>query len=127
MAVFLPSSVGPVFFSPAQSEHTPVERLPHWLGQLPSICVVPHLQSRRALPDALWLVRAQVGFSVTPTQGTLAPRGGANNVCDPTRPYSDSQQLKITHQGHPASEPAFLVVKTEEEQWTFKLVFETSE
>ena len=25
--------------------------------------------------------------TLTPLQGNLAPRGGANNVCDPSKPY----------------------------------------
>ena len=30
-----------------------------------------------------------------PDRGVLAPRGGANNVCDTSKPYSDSCTLKI--------------------------------
>jgi hypothetical protein len=30
---------------------------------------------------------AAVAVTVTPESGNLAPRGGANNVCDPSKPY----------------------------------------
>jgi len=67
-------------------------------------------------------VTAPEAWSVTPNEGTLAPRGGANNVCDPGKPYSDAIQVQVTSLAGPAGEePAFLVIKTEEEQWTFEL------
>jgi len=66
-----------------------------------------------------------VGLEVFPHKGTLAPRGGANNVCDPSKPYSDSQHLEIRWDGR-ASSNAFLVVKTEEEQWTFLITAEAA-
>merc|ERR1712070_1232155 len=72
-----------------------------------------------------------VTFSVGPIRGTLAPQGGANNVCDPSRPYSDSATVSVLWEGGrdgavlgvPPVVPAggvALVVKTEEEQWTYQ-------
>lgn len=67
---------------------------------------------------------AAPNFSVAPTSGTLAPRGGANNVCDASKPYHDGVVLGVRCTAPPAvdhAEQQFLVVKTEEEQWTFAL------
>lgn len=67
---------------------------------------------------------ASACFAVaSPASGTLAPRGGANNVCDPSQPYSDAALIRVRCLAAAAAidrlQPAFLVVKTEEEQWTF--------
>lgn len=52
--------------------------------------------------------------AVEPRVGMLAPRGGANN-------FSDKSQLKV--QGNIGSQGnAWLVVGTEAEKWTYKLV-----
>ena len=56
---------------------------------------------------------------ISAAQGTLAPRGGANNVCDDSSPYLDSAVLVVRCEVAPAR--AMLVVKTEEQQWTFSL------
>ena len=58
-------------------------------------------------------------FAVSPRKGTLAPRGGANNVCDPSKPYSDAIELTVLRQR--AGRGARLLVRTEEEQWMFLL------
>ena len=62
-------------------------------------------------------------FEASPSKGTLAPRGGANNVCDPSKPYSDEAQLTIRWRcgGAPQQLPssARLLVRTEEDQWLF--------
>ncbi|CAB9509382.1 expressed unknown protein [Seminavis robusta] len=34
--------------------------------------------------------------TVSPATGHLAPRGGSSNLCDPSKPYSDSSQIQIT-------------------------------
>ena len=60
-------------------------------------------------------------WAVEPWQGTLAPRGGANNVCDPSKPYSDTQTLAVRCCGGEVGDEALLVVGTEEEQWTYSL------
>eukprot|EP00290_Baffinella_frigidus_P048771 CAMPEP_0180386106 /NCGR_PEP_ID=MMETSP0989-20121125/29480_1 /TAXON_ID=697907 /ORGANISM="non described non described, Strain CCMP2293" /LENGTH=290 /DNA_ID=CAMNT_0022386783 /DNA_START=27 /DNA_END=899 /DNA_ORIENTATION=- len=31
-----------------------------------------------------------------PSSGTLAPRGGANNVCDPSKPYADTARVTLS-------------------------------
>ena len=73
---------------------------------------------------------AAAPFTVTPNHGTLAPRGGANNVCDETKPYADFASLRVAAtaeveaaMGAAAGAPAeaHLVVGTEEEQWTWEL------
>jgi len=64
-------------------------------------------------PDGPW--------AVEPWQGTLAPRGGANNVCDPSKPYADTQTLAVRCCGGEVGDEALLVVGTEEEQWTYSL------
>ena len=58
-------------------------------------------------------------FEASPTCGDLAPRGGANNVCDETRPYLDHAVITVR-----ARQPGAgtLLVRTEEEQWVFRLV-----
>jgi hypothetical protein len=42
---------------------------------------------------------AAAGVRVHPASGVLAPRGGANNVCDPSKPYSDGCDLEVTMPG----------------------------
>ena len=60
-------------------------------------------------------------FAVSPRKGTLAPRGGANNVCDPSKPYSDAIELTVRRCGSAPAGGARLLVRTEEEQWMFLL------
>ena len=57
----------------------------------------------------------------SPASGTLAPRGGASNVCDESKPYSDGAAVRVRCIDAAAGRPSHLVVKTEEEQWTFAL------
>lgn len=62
---------------------------------------------------------AENEFRVTPCNGCLAPRGGANNACDETRPYTDECLVTISrvadapllHGEH--ERVLFLVVRTE--------------
>mmetsp|Transcript_37032 Transcript_37032/g.61327 ORF Transcript_37032/g.61327 Transcript_37032/m.61327 type:complete len:178 (-) Transcript_37032:13-546(-) len=65
------------------------------------------------------------GLEVQPAAGILAPRGGANNACDPSKPYSDSQHFEIRWDGKTSCN-VFLVVGTEEEQWTFSITAEAT-
>lgn len=56
--------------------------------------------------------------------GDLAPRGGANNVCDETKPYLDNVEVAVrcvAPQDAGGSGEWALVVATEEEQWTWRL------
>jgi len=82
-----------------------------------------------------------IGLAVTPQSGFLAPRGGASNACDESQPYSDAAVLRVTQRGPEAPGTSasaatsssssssddnnnvdlWLVVGTEEEQWTYKL------
>ena len=59
-------------------------------------------------------------IEISPSCGDLAPRGGANNVCDPDKPYRDWAELRIRATGLVRGE-ASLLVRTEEEQWLFTL------
>lgn len=91
--------------------------------------------------------RVGSGVRAEPAGGTLAPRGGANNACDASRPYPDWVKVSVVVEpagggespmalfagaaaerggGRKEDMPGglFLVVKTEEEQWTFALVAE---
>ena len=58
-------------------------------------------------------------FELGRAEGTLAPRGGANNVCDPSKPYSDRARVVIKCVRNPAS--AILLIRTEQSQLTFDL------
>lgn len=58
-------------------------------------------------------------FELGQAEGTLAPRGGANNVCDPSKPYSDRACVVIKCVRIPAS--AILLIRTEQSQLTFDL------
>ena len=65
-------------------------------------------------------------LSVAPKTGFLAPRGGASNACDASRPYLDTATIRVTQSGdsNSAGSPRdnlWLVVGTEEEQWAYKL------
>ena len=52
---------------------------------------------------------------VEPRVGVLAPRGGTNH-------YSDTAQLKVTGAGSSGNNTTWLVVGTEAETWTYKLI-----
>ena len=58
-------------------------------------------------------------FVAAPVSGTLAPRGGANNVCDEARPYLDHVEIGVQARGRGE---ATMLVRTEEEQWVFRLL-----
>lgn len=70
---------------------------------------------------------SQSAFSVTPCNGILAPRGGANNACDECRPYSDKWDLKLAlstnfnDMDYIAREEEFLVVRTECYHWVWRI------
>jgi len=61
-----------------------------------------------------------------PAKGKLAPRGGASNLCDPNRPYSDSAtiQIRFSPGARDRALPleCFLLIATEEEKWYYKLL-----
>jgi hypothetical protein len=52
---------------------------------------------------------------VEPRVGMLAPRGGANN-------FSDTAKLQVRRSGNGSHGSAWLVIGTEAERWTYKLV-----
>ena len=64
-----------------------------------------------------------VPFSVSPSNGTLAPRGGASNLCDETKPYLDYANISIERIGGAANDKDgwLLVVGTEAEVWRYRL------
>jgi hypothetical protein len=55
--------------------------------------------------------------------GHLAPRGGASNVCDPSKPYSDTANIFIRclDLDRLRDEHWWLLVGTEEEKWYYRL------
>lgn len=65
---------------------------------------------------------AAAAYSVEPSSGPLSPRGGANNVCDESKPYLDFADVTVRMRpGAAAVEGATLLVRTEEEQWVVRL------
>lgn len=67
-------------------------------------------------------------IQVKPKYGSLAPRGGASNACDRTKPYSDRATIRITQGSssslHTVNDEIWLVLGTEEEKWYYKLILE---
>ncbi|GFH60733.1 hypothetical protein CTEN210_17209 [Chaetoceros tenuissimus] len=67
-------------------------------------------------------------IQVKPKHGSLAPRGGASNACDRTKPYSDRATIRITHGSSSSlrttNDEIWLVLGTEEEKWYYKLILE---
>jgi len=59
-------------------------------------------------------------FRVQPWSGQLAPRGGSPNLCDPSKPYSDSDVLEIVCTSS-TSKDFWLVVGTEADQWYYRI------
>lgn len=63
-------------------------------------------------------------FNLSPLTGTLAPRGGAWNICDETKPYLDYAHISIERIGDAAKSDKdgwLLVVGTEAEVWRYRL------
>jgi len=65
-------------------------------------------------------------FRVSPSSGSLAPRGGASNVCDDTKPYLDSATILIEWVGDAGGvgeggNEWLLVAGTEAEVWRYRL------
>jgi hypothetical protein len=63
-------------------------------------------------------------FNLSPLTGTLAPRGGASNICDETKPYLDYAHISIERIGDAAKSDKdgwLLVVGTEAEVWRYRL------
>lgn len=63
------------------------------------------------------------GFAASPATGTLAPRGGASNVCDEDKPYSDRAVIAVDWSGgeEGAGLERLLVVGTEAAVWRYHL------
>ena len=62
-----------------------------------------------------------------PHSGNLAPRGGANNVCDVSKPYEDSVDLVVRRaspvgEAPPSDEASLLLIRTEEDCWLYRIV-----
>ena len=60
------------------------------------------------------------------SHGTLAPKGGAANACDVSKPYSDTATVSIrcladAIQHFDPNDDYFLVIGTEEEKWYYRL------
>jgi len=76
-----------------------------------------------------------IPYRVSPRLGHLAPRGGASNACDASKPYSDSVTLCIYHKESTTIDMTllddtdtvvewWLVAGTEEEKWYYKLKYD---
>jgi len=65
---------------------------------------------------------------ITPATGHLAPRGGSSNLCDPSKPYSDSATLQVIYNSafdassfDETGNACLLVIGTEAETWRYWL------
>jgi len=67
----------------------------------------------------------QQSFRISSLRGVLAPRGGASNACDASKPYSDSAhitiELIVDDHATIAGGEVLLVVGTEAEIWRYEL------
>ncbi len=67
----------------------------------------------------------QQSFRISSLRGVLAPRGGASNACDASKPYSDSAhitiELIVDDHAIIAGGEVLLVVGTEAEIWRYEL------
>jgi len=66
-------------------------------------------------------------LTVYPETGSLAPRGGAANVCDENKPYLDSASLTVVETGWNEvndfrNEFMWLIIGTEETSWKYRIV-----
>uniref|UniRef100_A0A7S4UN97 NADH:ubiquinone oxidoreductase intermediate-associated protein 30 domain-containing protein n=1 Tax=Ditylum brightwellii TaxID=49249 RepID=A0A7S4UN97_9STRA len=76
---------------------------------------------------------SELGLRISPSNGNLAPRGGANNACDESRPYSDRWEIKISKTSSNYAKKDYdacldgsindlcLVVRTEMDFWIWKI------
>jgi hypothetical protein len=78
--------------------------------------------------DGTILLEGDGKFIITPERGNLAPRGGSSNLCDPSKPYSDSTdiQIQVDSSGFDPSSSSnsnhyLLVIGTEAEKWYYWL------
>ena len=68
-------------------------------------------------------------LTVYPETGSLAPRGGAANVCDENKPYLDSASLTVVETGRNEinefrNDCMWLIIGTEEATWKYRIVFQ---
>lgn len=68
----------------------------------------------------------QQSFQLSSLRGHLAPRGGASNACDASKPYSDSAHITIElisedYATNIAGDEVLLIVGTEAEIWRYRL------
>lgn len=67
----------------------------------------------------------QQSFRISSMRGILAPRGGASNACDASKPYSDSAHITVELIGDDHASivggEVLLVVGTEAEIWRYEL------
>jgi hypothetical protein len=59
---------------------------------------------------------------VQPACAFLAPVGGCNNLCDEKELYSDSCTFTVDWSNPHADSDTWLLIRTEERQWTYRLV-----
>ena len=61
-------------------------------------------------------------LDIQPMCGVLAPRGGANNVCDETKPYTDFAHIDVVLKGGVRLDGDIRVlVRTESDQWIYEI------
>lgn len=85
-------------------------------------CKVVQISSTGAVLNdtAIWCHEQTSPLLATPAIGHLAPRGGSSNLCDPSKPYSDSATIQVSLNGAVDANPGnqlLLVVGTEAEAW----------
>ena len=93
--------------------------LPKWASIIPDelsgIISLSPSHPRRVVrisnPDISWepfharITEPASGVRVAPAAGILAPRGGANNACDPSKPYPDACDLEVVLAAASGREP----------------------
>ncbi|KAL3937280.1 MAG: hypothetical protein SGBAC_007587 [Bacillariaceae sp.] len=105
----LPLNSGPAFIDIVNDERT-------WEPFYVKVTTTPGQETPQNFEDTQWL-------SIHPRAGTLAPRGGAVNLCDPNDPYSDTATITVDASGDlPSSEDTlYLLIGTEEEKWYYRI------
>ena len=87
------------------------------------------IMARRNSDDTFVQLENGCPINVKPRSGSLAPRGGASNACDASKPYYDSATIQVIHDNNVECstiniDELWLVAGTEEEKWSYKLILD---